>query len=206
MTRGELQKILARFMPPGTEGYAAELLVRHSIQLHIKKPRSSKYGDYRPPMPGEDHRISLNKDLNQFAFLVTFLHEIAHLLNHEKYAGRVMPHGLEWKKHFQLVSVPVFEMNVLPNDVRTALSRYLSNPAASSCSDPTLFRTLRKYDPEGSHVLVEEIPFNTRFKLQDGRQFLKISKNRTRYTCKEVSTGRIYLVPGLATCEIVDGG
>jgi hypothetical protein len=66
-----------------------------------------------------------------------------------------------------------------------------------------LFRTLRKYDAEGSPVLVEEIPFNSVFKLKDGRQFIKVAKNRTRYTCKEVSSGRIYLVPGLAACEVV---
>jgi hypothetical protein len=203
MTRTELENILKKFVPDGAEKYATDLLVRHKIQLHIKPPRSTKYGDYRPPLLGEDHRISLNRDLNQYAFMVTFLHEVAHLLNHELYRGRVMPHGAEWKKQFKVVSLPIFELNVLPVDVRNALGHYLSNPAASSCSDPQLFRTLRKYDPEGSALLVEEIPFHSRFKLQDGRQFLKISKNRTRYTCKEVSTGRIYLVPGLATCEIV---
>jgi hypothetical protein len=202
MTKAQLVLILKRFMPEGTVDYAADLLIKHSIQLHIKKPRATKYGDYRPPMPGEDHRISLNNDLNPYAFLVTFLHEVAHLLNFEKHYTRVAPHGLEWKREFQTVSVPVFEMQILPQDVRNSLARYLSNPAASSCSDPNLFRTLRKYDANPK-VLVEEIPMNTRFRMHDGREFIKGAKNRTRYTCREVSSGRIYLVPGLAHCEVV---
>lgn len=202
MTRAELVHILNRYLPKGTENYAADLLIQHSIQLYIKKPRVTKYGDYRPPVAGEDHKITLNKDLNPFAFLVTFLHETAHLFTHEIHKGRVAPHGKEWKQQFKIVSLPVFEMDVLPDDVRNALARYLNNPAASSCSDPNLFKTLRKYDLENSQILVEEIPFNSVFKLRDGREFIKISKNRTRYTCKEVSSGRIYLVPGLATCEI----
>jgi hypothetical protein len=93
-------------------------------------------------------------------------------------------------------------MQILPQDVRNSLARYLSNPAASSCSDPNLFRTLRKYDANPK-VLVEEIPMNTRFRMHDGREFIKGAKNRTRYTCREVSSGRIYLVPGLAHCEVV---
>jgi SprT protein len=202
MTRNQLLFVLKRFMPEGAEEYAADLLIHYRIQLHIKKPRASKYGDYRPPAPGEDHRISLNKDLNPFAFLVTFMHEVAHLLNHERYSGHVSPHGKEWKQHFQLVSVPVFEKNILPQDVKHALGRYLGNPGASSCSDPLLFRTLRKYDSQKS-VLVEELPMNTVFRMQDGKEFIKLQKNRTRYTCKEVRSGRIYLVPGLAQCEVV---
>ncbi|MCC7297671.1 MAG: SprT-like domain-containing protein [Bacteroidia bacterium] len=202
MTRGQLIQILQKFMPAGSLEYAADLLIRHQIQLHIKKPRATKYGDYRPPLPGEKHRISLNNDLNEYAFLVTFLHEVAHLLNFEKYGTKVSPHGLEWKHQFQRVSIPVFEANILPGDIRNSLGKYLGNPAASSCSDPQLFRTLRKYDNE-KQVLVEELPLNTIFRMKDGREFIKLQKNRTRYTCKELRSGRVYLVPGLAACEIV---
>ncbi len=197
----QLLHILKKYLPDGMEHYAAEILVHYKIQLHIKNPRSTKYGDYRAPLPGENHRISLNRDLNSYAFLITFMHEVAHLLNFEKFGHKVNPHGAEWKQYFQLVSKPVLEKKVLPHDVGYALSKYLINPAASSCSDPMLFRTLRKYDADSSWVLVEEIPMHAPFELQDGKQFVKIEKNRTRYTCKEIRSGRIYLVPGLAQCK-----
>ena len=99
--RGRLVGILQKYLPTGTEDYAADLLLKHSIHLYIKKPRTSKFGDYRAPRPGENHRISVNKDLNPYAFLVTFLHEVAHLLNYEKHRTRVKPHGPEWKLHFR---------------------------------------------------------------------------------------------------------
>lgn len=202
MTRDQLTRILKKYLPEGMEHYASEILVYYKIQLHITKPRLSKYGDYTPPSPGENHRISLNKDLNPYAFLITFMHEVAHLLNFEKNGNRVNPHGNEWKQYFKSISQPVLEKQILPNDVGHALGRYLLNPAASSCSDPHLFRTLKKYDADQSWVLVEEIPMQNAFVMRDGRKFIKLNKNRTRYTCKEVSTGRIYLVPGLAQCRL----
>lgn len=199
--RHQLVQTLQKYLPQGTEDYAADLLVGHSIHLYIKKPRATKYGDYRPPRPGENHRISINRDLNQYAFLVTFLHEIAHLLNHERYRGRVSPHGQEWKRYFQEVSKPVFEQKILPADVDRALLHYLANPKASSCSSPTLFRTLKRYDADDSWVLVEEMPHNTVFIIKDGRKFVKGEKMRTRYRCIEYGTGRVCLVPGLMHCK-----
>ncbi|MBL7813213.1 MAG: SprT-like domain-containing protein [Bacteroidetes bacterium] len=203
MKKEQLLHILHPFLPDGTHEYAVELLVRHSVQLHIKKPRSSKYGDYRPPMPGERHRISLNKDLNPYAFLVTFMHEMAHLVNHETHKGMVSPHGMEWKRQFQEISKPMFERRVLPADVHQALGHYLSNPKASSCTSPLLFKTLRKYDLQNDWVLVEEILPHTRFSTPDGKVFVKQKKNRTRYTCIEESTGKMYLVPALMQCKPV---
>ena len=191
-------------MPEGSADYAHELLWKYGIQLRIKKPRATKLGDYRPPRPGEAHRISINKDLNKFAFLVTFLHETAHLINFEKHGFKVQPHGLEWKQEFQVVTKPMLDEAILPNDVQLALDRYLKNPKASSCTDPFLFKTLRNYDNKLEHlVLVESIPMNTLFQTKDGRIFRKVEKMRSRYRCIEENTGKIYLVPGLMEVEVV---
>lgn len=204
MSEDSLLKILQKYLPEGSADYAHEMLWKYGIQLRISKPRATKLGDYRPPRPGEPHRISVNRDLNKYAFLLTFLHETAHLINFEKRGHRVMPHGLEWKQEFQQISMPIFEQNVLPNDVRLALNRYLKNPKASSCTDPVLFKTLRNYDDLPSHiVLVESIPMGTLFSLKDGRIFKKIEKLRSRYKCIEIKTGRTYFVPGLMEVTLV---
>ena len=173
----------------------------HKIQLRIKNPRLTKLGDYRPPTSESSHRISINRDLNPFAFLITFMHEVAHLVNFEKSGPRVPPHGIEWKREFQIVSSPIIQQNLLPNDVHSALNRYLKNPKASSCTDANLVRTLRNYDASKEHLLVEEIPTNEMFETQDGRRFIKLKKMRTRFRCQEVKTGKIYLVPGLMQCK-----
>lgn len=201
MNKDQLIPVLQKYLPTGSELYAADLMEKHKIQLRIKNPRLTKLGDYRPPTQNSSHRISINKDLNPFSFLITFIHEVAHLVNFEKSGPRVPPHGNEWKKEFQIVSTPIVQQNILPSDVHAALNRYLKNPKASSCTDPFLVRTLRQYDAENEWVLVEEIQLGLNFETQDGRQFKKQEKMRTRFRCTEIKTGKIFLVPGLMQCK-----
>lgn len=203
MNRIQLIEILNKHLPDGTEDYAADLLIKHRIHLYIKKPRATKLGDYRPPQTEEDrHRISINNDLNQFSFLITFMHEVAHLLNFEMHKGRVSPHGVEWKRQFQQVSTPVFEKRILPDEVHHALLGYMRNPKASSCSSPQLVRTLRNFD-KNPGILVEQVPVGCKFRMKDGREFVMLERRRTRYLCMDSANKRNYLVPGLATCELV---
>lgn len=194
---------MRKYLPQGSELYAADLMEKHKIQLRIKNPRLTKLGDYRPPTSENSHRISINRDLNRFAFLITFMHEVAHLLNFENSGPRVPPHGIEWKREFQMVSGPIVKQNILPNDVHAALNRYLKNPKASSCTDAQLVRTLRNYDEASEWVLVEEIPMGLIFETQDGRKFKKLEKMRTRFRCTELQSGKTYLVPGLMQCKPV---
>jgi len=201
LNKEQLIPVLKKYLPEGSELYAADLMEKHKIQLRIKNPRLTKLGDYRPPTENSSHRISINKDLNPFAFLITFMREVAHLVNFEKFGPRVPPHGTEWKREFQLVSHPIVEKSVLPQDVHLALNRYLKNPKASSCTDAFLVRTLRQYDINNEWILVEEIQNGLYFETQDGRRFQKLDKMRTRFRCNEIKTGKIYLVPGLMQCK-----
>jgi SprT protein len=203
VNKEQLIPILRKYLPQGSELYAADLMEKHKIQLRIKNPRLTKLGDYRPPTSENSHRISINRDLNRFAFLITFMHEVAHLLNFENSGPRVPPHGIEWKREFQMVSGPIVKQNILPNDVHAALNRYLKNPKASSCTDAQLVRTLRNYDEASEWVLVEEIPMGLIFETQDGRKFKKLEKMRTRFRCTELQSGKTYLVPGLMQCKPV---
>lgn len=194
--------VLKKYLPEGVEDYCHEILWQYGIQLHIKKPRKTKLGDYRPPRNGEAHRISVNNDLNQYAFLLTFLHETAHLINFEKRGYKVQPHGKEWKQEFQLISDPVIEKSIFPKDVFSALRNYLNNPGASSCSDANLIRVLKRYDKNSQHLIfVESVQNGSKFQTSDGRIFIKGEKLRSRYKCIEVLTGKFYFVPGLMEVE-----
>ena len=196
MSNGLLQT-LEKYLPQGSAQYAHDLLWKYGIQLHIKKPRKTKLGDYRPPRPGEPHRISVNNDLNPYSFLITFLHETAHLINFEKNGHKVKPHGGEWKSEFFEVSRPILVDSYLPNDVLTAVSNYVKNPAASSCTSPELVRTLKQYDIRKElHLLVENIQEGAQFYIGD-RLFERGPKLRSRFRCKEIVTGKWYFVPGL---------
>ena len=188
---------MAKYIPlPLVEG-VANLIVEHKVLLKIKKPRSSKLGDYRSPAFNGRHTISINKDLNQYAFAVTLLHELAHLLCFNQFRGRVKPHGLQWKCIFIELANPYLQQEVFPKDVQTALENYFRNPAASTCGDPYLLKVLGKYDKEPS-VLVETVAEGMVFELENGRTFLMGKRRRTRYSCICQDSKREYLVSGVA--------
>jgi len=201
MTKAELAEKIKKFLPQGTEHYVVDLLVTYKVQLKLNRPRASKYGDYRSPLRHDNyHRITVNKDLNPYAFLTTFLHEVAHLTAYEKYKNRIDPHGREWKQEFKVLLEPVVVGELLPEDIRMALKRYMHDPSASSCSDAGLMKVLSKYDRDQKQFL-EQLPLGALFKLDTGRIFKKGKKLRSWYQCFEQPSNKEYRVSGISKVE-----
>ncbi len=94
------RSILKKYIPEPAVDTIAEWIYKYNFKLKVKKSRASKEGDYTPPHSGKNHVITINHDLNKYAFLVTLIHEVAHLVAWEKYKGRVNPHGKEWKLEY----------------------------------------------------------------------------------------------------------
>jgi hypothetical protein len=192
-------------MPPEAAPLIGRWIDYFKCEFKISRNRNSKFGDYRPPHSGKGHRISVNYDLNPYAFLVTTVHEFAHLHTWNQHQQKARPHGDEWKANFKRMMQPFFEKEVFPPDIKHAITSYLDNPAASSCSDLTLFRTLRKYDQhKETMTTVEKLPFKSVFKLKDGRVFRKEEKLRKRFKCLEIQTKRMYLFSPVAEVELVE--
>ncbi|MCX2573359.1 SprT-like domain-containing protein [Pedobacter sandarakinus] len=197
--------VLAQYLPTKAAPLIARWIDYFQCEFKISKTRTTKLGDYRHPYGGKGHRISVNFNLNQFAFLVTTVHEFAHLLTWNDFKNKVKPHGAEWKKNFQRMMIPFFEMNIFPDDIHRAIDNYMANPAASSCADLGLSRALKKYDSNRAETLhLEQLPLNTKFKIPDGRQFTKGERIRKRYRCVCLNDKRIYLFNPLATVFPVD--
>ncbi len=185
---------LQEYLPPGTGDAVLSYLHQHKVHLTIAKERKSILGDYRHRTHHTNHRISVNGNLNHFSFLITLLHELAHLLTFEEFGNRVQAHGKEWKMICGKLLHQFVQTKVFPADIEEELLQSLKNPAASSCAEDGLLRILRKYDAgKNDHVLVEEILPNQLFRTKDGRVFIKGEKLRKRFKCKEVQTGRMYL-------------
>jgi SprT protein len=164
------------------------------VQLTVTRSRSTVLGDYRHAHAGKNHRISVNGDLNKYSFLITLLHEIAHLITFEKHGNRVQPHGQEWKLLFGNLLTVFIQKNIFPDDVQQTLLRSISNPAASSCGDEKLLRVLKKYDERKEGIyFVEQIPQGEKFIIKGNRIFEKGEKIRKRFKCKEIATGKWYL-------------
>src|SRR5215218_2032616 len=137
---------LQDYLPPDTYDAVLSYLHLYHVHLTVARERKSILGDYRHRTHGQNHRISVNGNLNKFSFLITLLHELAHLLTFEKFGNRVAAHGREWKHVFGQLLATFIEKNIFPSDIKASLLDSLHDPAASSCSDEDLLRTLRKYN------------------------------------------------------------
>lgn len=198
------QEILKKYIPEKAAPLIAHWIIDLDFKLKIKKERSTKLGDYRAPFNGSNHQITINYNLNKYSFLVTLVHEIAHLTTYNKYKHSVLPHGQEWKSEFKNLMQHFLDSEIFPVELLYALRKYLSNPAASSCTDKNLYRALKLYDEHSSSgIYLEKIPYKTVF-VYEGRLFEKGERIRTRYNCKEIKTGRIYLFNPLAEVEIFE--
>jgi len=182
-------------------------LREHKVHLTITRKRQSILGDYRHAIPGRTHRISVNGNLNKYAFLITLLHELAHLFTYEEFGRNVQSHGTEWKKAYSNILVRFLDKKIFPPDVEKALMHSIKNPAASSCGDEKLQRVLHHYDQKKEGVcLVEQLPEGARFSITGGRVFQKGMRIRKRYKCTEISTGKLYLFSAVFEVERVGPG
>lgn len=185
---------LKNYLPEGSFEDVSYYLLHYKVQLTITRERQSVLGDYRNAHTGQNHRISVNGNLNPYAFLITLLHELAHLFTYERFGHRVQAHGAEWKNEFSKVLAQFLTKKIFPADIQQTLFKTLQNPAASSCADTALLRVLHQYDKKKEGVvLIEALPMGTSFTIKGGRVFTKEEKVRKRFKCKEVATGKIYL-------------
>ena len=185
---------LNAYLPQGTFENVVHYLNKHKVHLTVTRERRSVLGDYRNAVRGKNHRISVNGNLNKYAFLITLLHELAHLLTYEKFGHRVNAHGKEWKLIYGNILADFANKKIFPEDIEKELRQSLNNPAASSCAEEGLIRVLRNYDEKKQHVkLLEQLPKGAVFAIKDNRVFEKGEKLRKRFRCKEKSTGLVYL-------------
>ncbi len=197
---------LAEYLPPDTFLPVAAYLQQYKVHLTVTRERKSILGDYRNAHSNRNHRISVNGNLNSWSFLVTLLHELAHLLTFQKYGNRVQSHGREWKTLFGQLLAQFIKSKVFPADIEKELLASLHNPGASSCAEESLTRVLRRYDSKKEgQLLVEEIHPHGLFKMKDGRIFKKGEKLRKRYRCEEVGTKKVYLFSPVFEVELVPG-
>ncbi|HQV00457.1 MAG: SprT-like domain-containing protein [Bacteroidia bacterium] len=199
MTRDELKSKLVNYLPPLAIDDCIDYISKYRIKMVVTKARSSKLGDYTPPQNGHTHVITINYNLNKYAFLVTFLHEVAHLLAFINHGPQIEPHGKEWKLTFAQTLKPFIESHIFPDDVKFALMRSIQNLAASSCADSNLYRALKKHDTQGIYQLLENLPDGTEFKLKGYSDvFIKGKILRKRYECALKNTERKFHIHGLA--------
>jgi len=185
--------LLQKYLPDGTEEIIIEWLQSYRIHLHVTKSRITKLGDFRPPAKNQAHKITVNYNLNPYAFLITLVHEIAHVEVWQQYRNKVSPHGREWKKSFSSMLSTFLDQELFPDDVEKALKKYAHKPLASSGADISLARVLNQYDKEQGLTL-EELPSQAVFRIYNGKKFRKLDIMRKRFRCLCLDNDKIYMV------------
>jgi len=197
---------LANYLPDGAFEPVVQLIHQYKVHLTVTRERKSVIGDYRHPFLGSNHKITVNGNLNKYEFLITLLHELAHLLCFEQYRNRVEAHGKEWKNIYGSLLKAFIDLDLFPEDIKKSLKKTLLNPAATANGETALLLVLRRYNPvqKAGVVVLAHLADGTLFKEIKGRTFRKIKLRRKRIECIELATGNIYLFSALSEVEILN--
>jgi hypothetical protein len=197
----QLRLIFQTHLPQPAIPYCINLWQKVPFSFKVLSPRVSKLGDFRYRKDRKIQTITINADLNPYQFLLTYIHEVAHLHAFEKFGMSHSPHGQEWKKEFQSLMEPILNDSVFPKDILIPLRNHMKNPSASSARDLFLMKEMSKYDipaqAQEEEVFLSDLMPGKQFILS-GRKFKKGETRRTRVLCEEVDSGRKYLVSRLA--------
>mgnify|MGYP007057166006 CR=1 FL=1 len=218
MNRRKSKDILSKHVPVEAVEHVVREVERYGIQLRITRGRASKLGDFKPAVNGGSHRISVNGDLNIYAFLLVFAHELAHLMVHEAHRKtgpgangpvRIQPHGKEWKRQYGELIRSYVGQGFFHPLLHDSLFRYAGKVRASGIAGEEVVRELRLFDGdpgEAAPILLEEIPENSYFYSATGRLFQKGARLRKRYKCLCMRTKRAYLFHPMAKVRPERGG
>lgn len=194
---------LQKYLPERAVDSCFEMIKTHGVHLKIVNHRVTRHGDYRR-LPNGLHQITVNASLNKYRFLITLVHEIAHLVAFERYGRRIKPHGLEWKRTFQHLMIPFIRPEIFPSQLLPIIANHFKNPKASSSTDARLSIALKTFDTEErKNSYVYELPHGSTFRLYNGKLFKKGKKRVKRYECVELTSGRLYLFQPNAEVELV---
>ena len=196
---------LRHYLPEGAFDPVVGLINQYKVHLTVTKARKTVLGDYRHAALGDNHKISVNGNLNKYEFLITLLHELAHLLCFEQFRNRVEAHGKEWKNIYSALLSEFIRLEIFPVDIQKSLQKTLLNPAATANGETALLLVLRKYDAvkKEGHAFVAHLAEGTLFESLKGRIFRRGKKRRIRIECVEVSTGHVYSFSALTEVKVI---
>ncbi|WP_246859332.1 SprT-like domain-containing protein [Spirosoma sp. KCTC 42546] len=195
--------VFTTHIPPMAVEYCHQLLHQYKFRFRIVKPRRTRLGDFRV-LPHNQTQITVNTNLNPYAFLITYVHEVAHAAVHHQYVlqrrvRRVKPHGRAWQTAFQQLMQPLLSETVFPATILHPLEQYMANPGATTYAHPALMLALRQFDAspveviDKNRVLLRDVLEGDSFQLGQ-KTYVRGTLRRTRVVCKEMASGKSYAV------------
>jgi len=177
-----------QFIKNWTEGY--------DLSIKISFSRKSKLGDYRS-LPNQKHQISINGDLEKELFFFVLTHEIAHLISLSE-NPKIRSHGKEWKDCFSALLRE--SISVYPEDLQPLILLFSKNPKANYMASPEI---VRYFNPNKKGNFVEDLCIGNVFEFKNERYQI-IAKQKKRYLCENLSSGRKYLFRACAEVKKID--
>ncbi|MBD2701076.1 sprT domain-containing protein [Spirosoma sp. BT702] len=203
-----------QYLPPVAVNYCRQLWQQYAFTFRVVKPRRTRLGDFRV-MPQGQTQITVNANLNPYAFLITYVHEVAHAAVHQYYRSQwrigrkrvEAPHGKRWKTTFQQLMQPLLSETVFPVEILQPLTHYIANPAATTYAHPALVVALRQADVAVAapisvrRIMLKDLPEGKDFQFAK-KTFRRGTLRRTRVVCKEMSSGKSYTILAHALVEV----
>lgn len=194
-------KTLEEYLPAGAWEYVSELIEGWGVHIKLTAPRLSKHGDYCKLADNSvyKHQITLNEGLPKESFLLTLVHEIAHMYAYHESNKRIAKHGAEWKSTFTRLMAPLLNKGIFSDAVNAELVRHMRNPAGSSDKDLKLRMALldsarREGKLSLDTVLVAQLSPGDAFAYR-GVTYIVMEKLRTRARARQAVDGSRYLFP-----------
>lgn len=197
-----MQTVLQKYIPEHAVAPVFELIKAYHVHLKVVGERITRHGDYRKN-PDGSHSITVNANLNKYRFLITLIHEIAHLVAFKKFGSSIKPHGIEWKQTFRLLMLPFINPFIFPNEVLPLIANHFKNPSASSDTDAMLSMALKKFDEQNENYFINDLPFGCVFRIPNGKIFRKGQLRVKLFECMEVKSGKVYLFKPNAEVELL---
>ena len=201
----QVQAMLDYHVPPAAVAYCLQLWQKHPFVLRLSRKRQTKLGDYRFEPVQRWHIISVNRDLAPQPFLLTFIHEVAHLVAFERFGRRIAPHGKEWKDTFSSLMQPLLHEAVFSKEVLPILTRHMRNPKASSHADPSLVRVLypERTTGKGQEVPLRSLVPGATFRFRS-KEYRVVKHRRTRTLVEHEASRRRYLIAQQALVQALE--
>jgi SprT protein len=194
-----LADILKKHFPSSAYTVLSNTINEYKFSFKATRNRTSKLGDFRV-REGQIATLTVNGTLNPYSFLITFLHELAHLAVYEQFGRNHKPHGYEWKSQFQEFLLLTIKHNLFPDELLKEVLLFTNNPKASTSASPALMKALAKFDKNSTAepiLYLDDITIGETFIFRN-QLYKKIEKRRTRILCERLVDNRRYTISGQA--------
>lgn len=206
VTVAKIREGVAKYAPYCAVDRLVDHIVRRSIHIRITPSRRSKYGDYSGPTPKRPyHAISINGNLTREFFLLVLLHELAHLETHVLNARRVKPHGYEWQQQYRNLLLDY--RDCFPVAAQSLIDRYTRQIPLHGPTGKQLDNLLEHFGKPNVEqpLTLNDLSVGTVFRMpwKAGHTFICIEKRRTRWLCRELTSGMLVIIGGNAPVSVV---